>query len=58
MSASFNVNSDNKSYSLSYSKAFFKPIVTDAKYSSVKTEGFLPLEDVLWSDGAVRSSRI
>ena len=46
-----NVNSNDKSYSLSYSKVFSKPIVKDMKYTSFKIEDPLPLEDGILSDG-------
>ena len=49
---SCNVNSNDKSYSLSYSKVFSKPIVKDMKYSSFKIEDPLPLEDRILSDGS------
>ena len=51
MSASCNVNSNDKSYSSSYSKVFSKPIVKDMKYSSFKIEDPPPLEDGILSDG-------
>ena len=58
MSASCNVNSNDKSYSSSYSKVFSKPIARDAKFSSFKTEDPLPLEDGVLSDEPVDSSCI
>ena len=58
MSASCNVNSNDKSYSSSYSKVFSKPIARDAKFSSFKTEDPLPLEDGVLSDEPVDSSFI
>ena len=58
MSSSCNVNSNDKSYSSSYSKVFSKSIARDAKFSSFKTEDPLPLEDGVLSDEPVDSSCI
>ena len=44
------VNSNDKSYSSSYSKVYPKPIAKDVKYSSFKIEDPLPLEDGILSD--------
>ena len=51
ISASRNVNSNDKSYFSSYSKVFSKPIAKDIKYSSFKMKDSLPLEDGILSDG-------
>ena len=51
INTSCNVNSNDKSYSLSYSKVFSKPIVKDMKYSSFKIEDPPSLEDGILSDG-------
>ena len=50
-----NVNYNDKSYSLSSSKVFSKPIAKYMKYSSFKIENPLPLEDRILSDGPDRS---
>ena len=51
INTSCNVNSNDESYSLSYSKVFSKPIAKDMKYSSLKIEDPLPLEDGIFSGG-------
>ena len=55
---SCNINSNDKSYSSSYSKVFSTHTATDVKHSSFKTEDSLPLEDGALSDGPVLNSCI
>ena len=58
INTSGNVSSNDKSYSSSYSKVLSKPIATDVKYSSIKTEDPLPLEEGALSNGLSPSSCI
>ena len=52
------MNSNDKSYSSSYSKVFSNPIATDVRNSSFKTDDPFALENKALSDGPVDSSYI
>ena len=56
INTSCNVNSNDKLYSSSYSRAPSKPIAKDMKYVSFKTYDPFPMEDDVLSDGLADSS--